>query len=149
MKKPEIMGKTKLMPPTPHTQLSSFRVPPKQSESPGLGCKHFYLADDLREQEWGQRENGTRMEEKPMSEYITKVLPWAFGNHLHADRMPPTVVLLKDRRISPPTLIHQLPALSGRELPTGVLTSPHFESVLHGHANLCERREDPRQNTGR
>lgn len=149
MNKPEITGKSKLMPPTRHTQQSYFGVPPKQSESQGLGCKHFYLADGLRKQEWGQRENGTRMEEKPISEYITEVLLWAIGNHPHADRMPPTVDPLKDRRLSPPTLVHQLPALTGRELPTGMLMSPHFESVLHGHANLCERREDPKQNTGR
>lgn len=107
----------------------------------------FDLADNLRKQEWGEK-NRTEKEKITVSGCIAQVLPWATGNHLHAHRMPLTAVHLQDRRLDPPTFVHQLPAFTGWEIPPAVLTSPHFQSALCNHANSGEHKEDPRKNMG-
>lgn len=109
MNKPEITGgpiwKNKSLCPYPSYTLPLVWVSSKVAGSQGLGCTCFiwWMLSGSRSEGRG---NLDRAGENNNVRCITKDLPRAAGNHFHAYRMPPIVVHLKDRRLSPPPFIY-------------------------------------------
>lgn len=100
-------------------------VSPKQGESPGLGCKGFTGADDLRKREGGRWKSRTVKAGKPMSWCITEdtvLSDRASPPHTHdTSHSCPS----KTQEILPPSSQTSLASLSPSNTP-GALTFPQL-----------------------